>query len=60
MSSKSKANTLKTISNNSSKEEIALALIGPVGVGKSAFMVKYITKRFIGEYDPNFGKFGKI
>lgn len=55
MSNKTKNSTLKlTSANSSSKEEIAISLIGPVGAGKSAFMVKYITKRFIGEYDPNF------
>ncbi|XP_067145272.1 ras-like protein family member 12 isoform X1 [Centruroides vittatus] len=32
--------------------EINLAILGSLGVGKSALTVKYITKRFINEYDP--------
>lgn len=34
------------------KEDFHLALLGEVGVGKSALTVKYITKRYINEYDP--------
>lgn len=70
MSSKSKTNLNHQNNGNSSnnsnynnaknivsanKEEISIALIGAPSVGKSAFMVKYITKRFIGEYDPIYG-----
>ncbi|CAJ0917800.1 unnamed protein product, partial [Mesorhabditis belari] len=32
--------------------EMHVALVGMAGSGKSALTVKYITKRFIGEYDP--------
>ena len=32
---KSKANVLKSLSNVSTKEEVSVALIGPVGVWKS-------------------------
>lgn len=34
------------------KAEYNLVLLGALGVGKSALTVKYITKRFIMEYDP--------
>ncbi|GAB6022809.1 Ras-like protein member 12 [Chamberlinius hualienensis] len=33
--------------------EINVAIVGSLGVGKSALTVKYITKRFISEYDPD-------
>ncbi|KAL3998260.1 Ras family protein [Acanthocheilonema viteae] len=33
--------------------EMNVALIGMTGCGKSALAVKYIARRFIGEYDPN-------
>lgn len=33
--------------------EIQIAMLGANGSGKSALTVKYITKRYIGEYDPN-------
>ncbi|XP_076329516.1 ras-like protein family member 12 isoform X2 [Tachypleus tridentatus] len=33
--------------------EVNIALLGALGVGKSALTVKYITKRFISEYDPD-------
>lgn len=41
-------------SNNSSKDvpEFNIALLGALGVGKSALAVKYLTRRFIMEYDP--------
>ncbi|XP_072050627.1 ras-like protein family member 12 [Amphiura filiformis] len=32
--------------------EYKIALLGSLGVGKSALTVKYITRRFINEYDP--------
>merc|ERR1712142_440466 len=31
---------------------INMALLGLDGVGKSALMVRFLTRRFIGEYDP--------
>ena len=30
-----------------------MAVIGPLNAGKSALVVRYLTKRFIGDYDPN-------
>lgn len=33
--------------------EVNVAIVGALGVGKSAITVKYITRRFIGEYDPD-------
>ena len=38
------------------KFEVNLALVGPLGCGKSALAVRYITKRYIGEYDPKLGE----
>ncbi|GMT37533.1 hypothetical protein PFISCL1PPCAC_28830, partial [Pristionchus fissidentatus] len=32
-------------------KEVHVALLGQSQVGKSAFILKYLTKRFIGEYD---------
>ncbi|CAD6184112.1 unnamed protein product [Caenorhabditis auriculariae] len=37
--------------NNAPLRELHVALVGMSGSGKSAIAVKYITKRFIGEYD---------
>ncbi|CAF1238668.1 unnamed protein product [Rotaria sordida] len=34
------------------KEEVNVVLLGKQSVGKSAIVVKYLTKRFIREYDP--------
>ncbi|CAF1473522.1 unnamed protein product [Adineta steineri] len=34
------------------KEEVNVVLLGKQSVGKSALVVKYLTKRFIREYDP--------
>lgn len=49
MSSKHK---LKKTHSNSRECDVCVSLVGPVGCGKSALLVKYITRRFIGEYDP--------
>ncbi|KAK7116198.1 ras-like protein family member 12 [Littorina saxatilis] len=38
---------------NGSPPEYNIAIVGALGVGKSALTVKYITKRFIMEYDPD-------
>ena len=38
------------------KEEVNIVLLGKQNVGKSALIVKYLTKRFICEYDPFLGK----
>uniref|UniRef100_A0A674I7T6 small monomeric GTPase n=1 Tax=Terrapene triunguis TaxID=2587831 RepID=A0A674I7T6_9SAUR len=32
--------------------EVKLAIFGRAGVGKSALVVRFLTKRFIWEYDP--------
>lgn len=42
-------------SGNSARDlpEFNITLIGPLGVGKSAMTVKYLTRRFIMEYDPS-------
>ncbi|XP_059080910.1 ras-like protein family member 12 isoform X2 [Tigriopus californicus] len=37
---------------NSPKYEVNLALVGPLNAGKSALTVRYMTQRFIGDYDP--------
>ncbi|XP_043326730.1 ras-like protein family member 12 isoform X7 [Cervus canadensis] len=36
--------------------EVNLAILGRRGAGKSALTVKFLTRRFISEYDPNLGK----
>ena len=41
---------------NLPKEEVNIVLLGKQNVGKSALVVKYLTKRFIREYDPFLGK----
>jgi len=38
------------------REEVNIVLLGKQNVGKSALVVKYLTKRFIREYDPFLGR----
>ncbi|CAF4335063.1 unnamed protein product [Rotaria socialis] len=51
---KSTNSSLKSHLSTSSlpKEEVNIVLLGKQTVGKSALVVKYLTKRFIREYDP--------
>jgi GTPase SAR1 family protein len=42
------------------KEEVNVVLLGKQTVGKSALVVKYLTKRFICEYDPFLGWYFSI
>ena len=39
----------------SAKHEVNIALAGPLNCGKSAMTVRYLTRRYIGEYDPSIG-----
>ncbi|KRX20803.1 Ras-like protein family member 12, partial [Trichinella nelsoni] len=47
---------LSMLRNRKVINEIHIAIIGANGSGKSALTVKFMTKRYIGEYDPNMGK----
>ncbi|NXM84098.1 RSLBA protein, partial [Oenanthe oenanthe] len=38
--------------------QLRLAVLGARGVGKSAMIVRFLTKRFIGDYEPNTGEAG--
>ncbi|NWS12066.1 RSLBA protein, partial [Pachyramphus minor] len=38
--------------------QVRLAVLGARGVGKSAMIVRFLTKRFIGDYEPNTGEAG--
>lgn len=42
------------------KEEVNVVLLGKQSVGKSALVVKYLTKRFICEYDPFLGQSARV
>ncbi|KIH43542.1 hypothetical protein ANCDUO_26450, partial [Ancylostoma duodenale] len=42
---------LTSMRSTTALREMHVALVGMAGSGKSAIAVKYITKRFIGEYD---------
>ncbi len=42
------------------KEEVNVVLLGKQNVGKSALVVKYLTKRFICEYDPFLGTYDSM
>jgi GTPase SAR1 family protein len=50
-------NSIKSHQSTASlpKEEVNVVLLGKQNVGKSALVVKYLTKRFICEYDPFLG-----
>jgi len=39
----------------SALQQVHVAVLGMNGVGKSALTVKYMTRRFITEYDANLG-----
>lgn len=56
---KSTNSLIKTHQSTASfpKEEVNVVLLGKQSVGKSALVVKYLTKRFICEYDPFLGRF---
>ena len=55
---KSSNSSIKSHLSNVSlpKEEVNIVLLGKQNVGKSALVVKYLTKRFIREYDPFLGQ----
>ena len=55
MNNKSKTIFANQTNNKCCTKEVYIALVGSLGVGKSALMVKYITKRFIGEYSSEYG-----
>jgi len=46
---------LKSRSGENKPILVKLVLVGKLGVGKSAMIVRFLTKRFIGEYDQNIG-----
>ncbi|XP_002732797.1 ras-like protein family member 12 [Saccoglossus kowalevskii] len=53
MSSKQRTRGGSTGASGMILPEFKIALLGSLGVGKSALTVKFITRRFINEYDPN-------
>ncbi|ESP01071.1 hypothetical protein LOTGIDRAFT_97342, partial [Lottia gigantea] len=57
MSSTSPTNSiLKMISLRPKKKCFRVAVLGENGVGKTALTVRFITRRYIGEYDPDLEK----
>ncbi|XP_033120766.1 ras-like protein family member 12 isoform X2 [Anneissia japonica] len=58
MTSRSKMRTTSS-SSLATLPEFKIALLGCLGVGKSALTVKFITKRFINEYDPTLDSYTK-
>ena len=55
---RSSNNVIKSQQSTASlpREEVNVVLLGKQSVGKSALVVKYLTRRFICEYDPFLGK----
>ncbi|XP_020607863.1 ras-like protein family member 11B [Orbicella faveolata] len=56
---RSRPRNLSIGSNNNIEEEnriIRAAVLGKDGVGKTAFTVRLLTRRFIGDYDGTLGK----
>ena len=43
---------IKDVRFRAPKQEVKIAVIGSLNSGKSALVVRYLTKRFIGDYDP--------
>ncbi|KAJ1529388.1 hypothetical protein ONE63_006173 [Megalurothrips usitatus] len=56
MASTSPISSLCKIALSSRQKPIKVVVLGQGGVGKSALVVRFITRRFIGEYDPNLEK----
>lgn len=46
----------RKISMSSKQKPLRIAILGQNGVGKSALTVRFITRRFIGDYDPDLEK----
>ncbi|XP_038617747.1 ras-like protein family member 11A [Tachyglossus aculeatus] len=42
--------------SSAARRDVKLAVLGSGRVGKSAIIVRFLTKRFIGDYEPNAGK----
>lgn len=47
---------LSPSSSQKFRHEVNVALAGPRGCGKSALAVRYMARRYIGEYDPRLGE----
>ncbi|XP_069135757.1 ras-related and estrogen-regulated growth inhibitor-like [Argopecten irradians] len=56
MRNMSSPNLLRKISMSSKQRPFRVVILGQNGVGKSALTVRFLTRRFIGEYDPNLEK----
>ncbi|XP_070191431.1 ras-related and estrogen-regulated growth inhibitor-like isoform X2 [Littorina saxatilis] len=50
--SSSTSSSSSSIGSGGGGREINIAVLGAKGVGKSAIIVRYLTRRFIGDYDP--------
>ncbi|XP_055596355.1 ras-related and estrogen-regulated growth inhibitor [Uranotaenia lowii] len=56
MNTTSPKSSLVKLGLHSKSKSFRVMVLGQSGVGKTAMVVRFITKRFIGEYDPNLEK----
>lgn len=56
MNTTSPKSSLAKLGIHPKHKSLKVMVLGQSGVGKTAMVVRFITKRFIGEYDPNLEK----
>ncbi|CAD7079832.1 unnamed protein product [Hermetia illucens] len=56
MNTTSPKSSLAKLGLHSKQKPLKVMVLGQSGVGKTAMVVRFITRRFIGEYDPNLEK----
>lgn len=56
MNTTSPKSSLAKLGISTKHKSLKVMILGQNGVGKTAMVVRFITRRFIGEYDPNLEK----
>lgn len=56
MNTTSPKSSLAKLGIHSKQKSLKVMVLGQSGVGKTAMVVRFITRRYIGEYDPNLEK----
>lgn len=56
MNTTSPKSSLAKLGIHTKQKSLKVMVLGQSGVGKTAMVVRFITRRYIGEYDPNLEK----
>ena len=56
MNTTSPKSSLAKLGLHTKQKSLKVMVLGQSGVGKTAMVVRFITRRYIGEYDPNLEK----